>query len=85
MVLQEWAYEPLNKLYRAVMDAFHEQMFPTRRRVYFVSEPEACALFTVQHLISTGEDNLIPVFIPSRCSSTHGLPIEGKTDADGYT
>ena len=43
-------------------------MFSTRRSVYFVTEPEACALFTVQQLISTNEANLIPVFAPSRYS-----------------
>ena len=60
---QEWTYEPLNKLYRAAMGSFHKKMFPTRRDVYLVTEPEACALFTVQDLISTSEDNLIPVRI----------------------
>ncbi|KAM6530471.1 hypothetical protein FALCPG4_008599 [Fusarium falciforme] len=56
----EWGYEPLNKLYRAAMGAFHKQMFPTLRNVYFVPEPEACALFTVQQLIRNKEDSLIP-------------------------
>ncbi|KAI8665736.1 hypothetical protein NCS56_01010700 [Fusarium sp. Ph1] len=56
----EWGYEPLNKLYRAAMGAFHKQMFPTLRHVYFVPEPEACALFTVQQLIRNKEDSLIP-------------------------
>ncbi|RSM12109.1 hypothetical protein CEP52_002587 [Fusarium oligoseptatum] len=56
----EWGYEPLNRLYRAAMGAFHKQMFPTLRNVYFVPEPEACALFTVQQLIRSKEDSLIP-------------------------
>lgn len=43
------------------MGAFHKQMFPTLRNVYFVPEPEACALFTVQQLIRNKEDSLIPV------------------------
>lgn len=63
MDLQEWGYAPLNKLYRASMGAFHKQMFPTRRNIYLVPEPEACALFTIQDLISSNEDNLIPVNI----------------------
>ncbi|KAL2679377.1 hypothetical protein Neosp_010151 [[Neocosmospora] mangrovei] len=60
----EWGYEPLNKLYRAATGAFHKQMFPTLRHVYFVPEPEACALFTVQQLIRNKEDSLIPVSCP---------------------
>ncbi|KAM5344569.1 hypothetical protein ACJ41O_013104 [Fusarium nematophilum] len=56
----EWGYEPLNKLYRAAMGAFHKQLFPTIRNVYLISEPEACALFTVQQLIHKMENNLIP-------------------------
>lgn len=53
----------MNRLYRAAMGAFHKQMFPTLRNVYFVPEPEACALFTVQQLIRSKEDSLIPVSI----------------------
>ena len=82
-LLQEWEYEPLNKLYLAVMGAFHSLMFPTRRSVYFVTEPEACALFTVQHLISTNEANLIPVLVPSHCSLTHATL--GETSAKSFT
>ena len=85
MILQEWAYEPLNKLYRAVQESFHKQMFPTRRSLYFVSEPEACALFTVQSLVSTNENSLIPVSIPSGRSLTHAeYPLE-VTNADLLT
>jgi hypothetical protein len=60
----------LNKLYRATMGSFRKQLFPTRRNVYFISEPEACALFTVQQLIDNKENNLIPVRILLSFSGT---------------
>ncbi|KAK0705690.1 hypothetical protein B0H67DRAFT_389369 [Lasiosphaeris hirsuta] len=55
-----WPYEALNKTFRATMGAFHKKMFPTRRNVYLVPEPEACAVFTVQDMITSGENNMVP-------------------------
>ncbi|KAK5653400.1 hypothetical protein OQA88_8885 [Cercophora sp. LCS_1] len=57
----EWKYEALNKTYRAVTGAFSKKMFPTRRNIYLVPEPEACAVFTVQDMLNnSGSNTLIP-------------------------
>lgn len=53
----------MNKTYRAVMGAFHSGMFPKLRNVSFASEPESWALYTIQHLLQTGHNVLIPVTI----------------------
>ncbi|KAH6665783.1 hypothetical protein B0J14DRAFT_605889 [Halenospora varia] len=54
-----WKYEALNKLYQAVMGAFDPVTFPTIRHVYLVSEPEACALYTIQDSVAKGKNSLI--------------------------
>ncbi|KAK3386787.1 hypothetical protein B0H63DRAFT_140781 [Podospora didyma] len=58
----EWPYEAINKTYRAVTAAFDKLMFPTRRNIYLVPEPEACAVFTVQDMIAfpAGNQTLVP-------------------------
>ncbi|KAK3311887.1 hypothetical protein B0H66DRAFT_486708 [Apodospora peruviana] len=48
----DWPYEALNKTFRAVVRSFSKRMFPTRRNIYLVPEPEACAVFTVQDMIA---------------------------------
>ncbi|KAI9769806.1 MAG: hypothetical protein M1840_003800 [Geoglossum simile] len=55
-----WSYEAINKTYRAVTYAFHRGMFPTLRNFYLTSEPEACALYTAQHLARNDRSPLIP-------------------------
>jgi hypothetical protein len=40
----------MNTTYRAVVAAFPNSMFPTLQRVFFTSEPEACALYTIEDL-----------------------------------
>ncbi|KAK3343427.1 hypothetical protein B0T25DRAFT_464384 [Lasiosphaeria hispida] len=55
-----WPYEALNKTFRATMGAFNKKIFPTRRNIYLVPEPEACAVFTVQDMIVSGENNMVP-------------------------
>jgi len=54
----------MNNLFRAVVGAFPEGMFPTLRDIYFVPEPEACALYIVQDLIMESHNPLIPVRLP---------------------
>lgn len=41
----------MNKTYRAVLSAFSRELFPKFRNTFFISEPEACALFTVRDLL----------------------------------
>ncbi|CAK7244917.1 MAG: hypothetical protein STHCBS139747_006480, partial [Sporothrix thermara] len=43
----KWSERALNKTYRAAMAAFGDR-FPTIRNVSFVSEPEACAHYTLR-------------------------------------
>ncbi|CAK7228219.1 hypothetical protein SCUCBS95973_006807 [Sporothrix curviconia] len=43
----KWSEEALNKTYRAAMASFGDR-FPTIRNVSFVSEPEACAHYTLR-------------------------------------
>lgn len=38
-------------------------MFPTLRDIFFTSEPEACALYTVQDMLMKDRNSLIPVSI----------------------
>lgn len=61
MCQKAWKYEALNKLYQAVMGAFDPVTFPTIRHVYLVSEPEACALYTIQDSVAKGKNSLIVV------------------------
>ena len=56
----EWSYSALNRTFRAVTGAFNHKMFKTRRDIYFVPEPEACAVFTLQDMIASGQSPLIP-------------------------
>ncbi|KAK4161201.1 hypothetical protein QBC43DRAFT_244237 [Cladorrhinum sp. PSN259] len=56
----DWSYPALNKTFRAVTSAFSTKLFKTRRNIYFVSEPEACAVFTLQDMIAAGENPLVP-------------------------
>ncbi|KAK0706279.1 hypothetical protein B0T26DRAFT_726089 [Lasiosphaeria miniovina] len=60
----EWSYEALNNTYRAVTGAFNKHMFSTRRNVYFVPEPEACAVYTVQQMISEAQGRSL---VPGEC------------------
>ncbi|KAI9786203.1 MAG: hypothetical protein M1839_007613 [Geoglossum umbratile] len=55
-----WSYEAMNKTFRAVVGAFPQGMFPTLRDISFTSEPEACALYTIQDLITNDRNPLIP-------------------------
>lgn len=43
----KWSEEALNKTYRAAISSFGDR-FPTIRNVSFVSEPEACAHYTLR-------------------------------------
>ncbi len=52
----------MNKTYRAVLLAFNRELFPKFRNTYFISEPEACALYTVTDLLKKGLiNNLLKV------------------------
>ncbi|KAI9777865.1 MAG: hypothetical protein M1839_008542 [Geoglossum umbratile] len=55
-----WPYDAMNELFRAVVGAFPRGMFPTLRDIYFVPEPEACALYTIQDLTVKDCHSLIP-------------------------
>jgi hypothetical protein len=57
----KWSYEAQNKTFRAVTSAFNSQMFPNRKNIYMMSEPEACALDTVQDMLANKHNTLIPV------------------------
>jgi hypothetical protein len=54
----------MNKTFRAVMGAFPPGMFPTLRDVSFISEPEACALYTIQDMLKKNLTTLIKVRLP---------------------
>ncbi|KAH8656646.1 hypothetical protein BGZ60DRAFT_567767 [Tricladium varicosporioides] len=54
-----WEYESLNKTYQVVLGAFNHHLFPRRRHIYLVSEPEACALYILQDSIAKGKNTLI--------------------------
>ncbi len=55
----------MNHTYRATIGAFPKAMFPTLRNIFFVPEPEACGVFTVQDLDRSKENSLMPVRSPS--------------------
>ncbi|KAK3939278.1 hypothetical protein QBC46DRAFT_388319 [Diplogelasinospora grovesii] len=44
----KWSDRALNSTYRAVRAAFNPDIFPTIRNIQFVTEPEACAHYTLQ-------------------------------------
>lgn len=54
-----WKYEALNKTYRAIMGAMPQGKFPKLRDVYMISEPEACALYTVRDMIDRERNTLV--------------------------
>ncbi|KAK3386605.1 hypothetical protein B0H63DRAFT_520692 [Podospora didyma] len=45
---QQWSDRALNSTYRAVRAAFNQDLFPKIRDIAFVSEPEACAHYTLR-------------------------------------
>ncbi|KAF4625147.1 hypothetical protein G7Y89_g13022 [Cudoniella acicularis] len=55
-----WSYEASNKTFRAINGALSKNMFPTLRDIFSTSEPEACALYTVQDMLQKDHNSLIP-------------------------
>lgn len=53
-----WGYDAINATIGAVRGACHKGIFPKIRDFYIVSEPEACALFTVRDMIKEGHNSL---------------------------
>jgi hypothetical protein len=45
---QKWSYRARNKTFKAVEGAFKGAKIPLVRNIFLCSEPEACALYTVQ-------------------------------------
>jgi hypothetical protein len=56
-----WNYDAINATIKAIRGAFHGGRFPNIRDFYIVSEPEACALYTIQDMINKSHDNVVPV------------------------
>lgn len=46
------------------MGAFNKRTFKTLRDISLTSEPEACALYTVQDMLMKDYNSLIPVRLP---------------------
>ncbi len=61
MTEQSWTYEAMNTTIRCVKAAFFVGMFKKVRNFFVVSEPEACALFTVQDMLQQQHDGLYEV------------------------
>lgn len=48
LTIQKWSDSAMNSTYRAVASTFNTSRFPKLRSISFVSEPEACAHFTLR-------------------------------------
>jgi len=59
----EWTYEAQNKTVRAVLRAFSVEMFPMRRYISLVPEPEACALYTAHNAAGSDRGRLQRVYL----------------------
>ena len=53
-----WDEFEKKQTFRAVMAAFNRHKFPTLGNTYFVSEPEACAIYTLKYARSQDADRL---------------------------
>jgi|HubBroStandDraft_4_1064222.scaffolds.fasta_scaffold2920041_1 hypothetical protein len=71
------------------MGAFHRGMFPTLRNIFLISEPEACALYTIQDMLLKDRNTLIPVRLPPLLNVTVSQQWQGECfvlcDAGGGT
>lgn len=45
---QKWSDKAMNSIFHAIRASFNEDMFPRIRHISFVSEPEACAHYTLR-------------------------------------
>ncbi|KAF2813601.1 uncharacterized protein BDZ99DRAFT_568759 [Mytilinidion resinicola] len=71
-----WSYEAMNKTFRAITGAFQKGMFKTLRDIYFSTEPEACALNTIQELLAADHHCLVEDLASYKVEQLHPLKLK---------
>jgi len=57
----EWTYAARNKTTRAVLKAFSMELFPMRRHISLIPEPDACAIYTAHSAAAADRGRLYRV------------------------